>query len=342
MSEKRTEIGEIGEFGLIKKLSEGLTFKRPDTFTGIGDDAAVIKASSDELLVTSDMLTEGIHFDLSYVPLMHLGYKAISVNVSDIAAMNGTPTHVFLNIGLSNRFSVEAVEELYKGINAACNDFNVELAGGDTTASHAGLILSVTCIGTGPKGKIVKRSGAKKGDIICATGDLGAAYLGLQVLEREKAVFKQNPQMQPKLENYQYLVQRQLKPKARMDIIHELNELGVVPTAMMDISDGLASELLHMSKASGVGMKIFEENLPMDGLAYDTAVEFQIDTAACILNGGEDYELLFTIDQKDHAKLEKHRDIHFIGFVQDLELGNVLISKQQNEVALTAQGFKHF
>ena len=344
MTENRTEINDLGEFGLIEKIREwALETKHEDSLLGIGDDAALIASTKGEdIVVSSDMLNEGIHFDLSYMPLMHLGYKSVSVNVSDLAAMNARPSHVFVNIGLSNRFSYEAVEVLYRGIIAACKDYGVELAGGDTTSSASGLIISITAVGkVKPESKTL-RSGAKKGDIICVTGDLGAAYLGLQVLEREKAVFKENPSMQPKLEEYQYLVQRQLKPRARMDIVHEFKELGVTPTSMMDVSDGLASELLHMSKASNVGMKIYEENLPIDGKAYETAVEFLIDSASCILNGGEDYELVFTIDQKDHSKLEKHPDIHFIGYVQEAEKGNIMITKNENIKELKAQGFKHF
>ena len=341
MSEKRTEIGQLGEFGLIDKLALLAPSLSEKTLLGIGDDAAILKVSGD-ILLSTDMLVEGIHFDLSYMPLMHLGYKAVSVNVSDIAAMNGTPHHITVNIGLSNRFSVEAVETLYKGIFSACKDFKIDLVGGDTTASQTGLLISVSIIGSVQPGKVVKRSGAGKGDIICVSGDLGAAYLGLQVLEREKQVFQSNPNMQPDIEKYQYMVQRQLKPVARMDVIHELAEQDIVPTSMIDVSDGLGSELLHISKASGVGVKIYEENLPLDRMVYETAVEFKIDSTACMLNGGEDYELLFTIQQSDYEKLKNHPDIHFIGYVQDQTAGNVLITKSQHEVPITAQGWNHF
>jgi len=287
-------------------------------------------------------LLEGIHFDLSYMPLQHLGYKAVAVNVSDIAAMNGKPEQIIVGLGLSNRFSLEAIDMLYEGIKAACKNYKVDLVGGDTTASASGLVISITVIGRVPKDKTVLRSGAKANDIICVTGDLGAAFIGLQILEREKEVFQTNPQMQPDLEKYEYLVGRQLKPEARMDIIHELAEKNIVPTSMIDVSDGLASELLHLAKNSTIGIKIFEEKIPIDSLTYDTAVEFKIDPTTAALNGGEDYELLFTITPSDFEKLKNHSDIHFIGHMHDNTNQNVMISKIGTVVPIQAQGWKHF
>lgn len=340
--ENRTEISKIGEFGLIERIQQGLEPLNETTLTGIGDDAAVLAASEKQRVITTDMLLEGIHFDLSFIPLQHLGYKAVAVNVSDVAAMNAIPTQITVSIGLSNRFSVEAVDALYEGIKAACKNFKVDLIGGDTTASRSGLVLSVTAIGEVEAGKVVLRSGAKKGDIVCATGDLGGAYVGLQVLEREKQEFLQNPQMQPQLDKYPYIVQRQLRPDARMDIIHELAELGIVPTSMIDVSDGLASELLHICKQSGVGVQVYEENLPIDKLTYDTAVEFNLDPITCVMNGGEDYELLFTIRQDDYEKLKQHPDIHFIGYVTEHVGQAILVTKGGNAVEIKAQGFNHF
>lgn len=341
MAEKRTELTDLGEFGLIDKLAEGIELKNESSVLGIGDDAAVIDRGEEFGLLSTDMLVEGIHFDLSYCPLPHLGYKAIAVNVSDIAAMNGTPEQVTISLALSNRFSVEAIEALFNGMKAASKDYNVDIVGGDTTASQSGLVISISVLGKTAKEKIAYRKGAGSNDILCATGDLGAAFIGLQVLEREKQVFLSNPDLQPQLDKYQYIVQRQLKPAARMDIIYELAELGIVPTSMMDISDGLASEILHLSKHSNVGFALYEDQLPIDKQTYDTAVEFNLDPITAVLNGGEDYELLFTIKQEDHPKLDKHRDIHFIGHAQSLEKGNVLMTKNGNQVALKAQGWNH-
>ena len=342
MADRRSEITELGEFGLIDKISQGFSVRNPSSLRGIGDDAAVIEAGAECMLLSTDMLLEGIHFDLSYVPLQHLGYKAVAVNVSDIAAMNGRPEQITIGLGISNRFSVEAVEVLYQGIRAACENYGVDLVGGDTTSSTSGLVISVSILGRAAKEKIAYRSGAQLNDIVCVTGDLGAAFMGLQVLEREKQVFLINPDMQPDLEKYEYLVGRQLKPDARMDIIHELAELQIIPTSMIDISDGLASEVLHLSSHSGVGIKLFEENIPIDNNAFDTALEFKLDPIVCALNGGEDYELLFTIRQADFEKVKKHPDIHFIGHVQEKEKGNILISKQGTVVPLKAQGWDHF
>ena len=342
MSEKRTEISELGEFGLIEQLAKSVTLKNPSTLKGIGDDAAVLDAGGQVTVVSTDLLVEGIHFDLSYTPLPHLGFKAVAVNVSDIAAMNAIPTQITVSIGLSNRFSVEAVEALYEGIHAACEQYGVDLVGGDTTASRSGLVISVTAIGLAQKEQLSYRSGAKAGDILCVTGDLGAALVGLQILEREKQVYLANPKMKPELEKYTVITGRQLRPDARMDIIHELREMEVVPTSMMDISDGLASEIFHICKASGVGATIYEDKLPIDKQTFDTAIELNLDPVTCILNGGEDYELLFTIDQKDFSKLEKHPDIHFIGHITKADEGKYLVTKSGTVAQLKAQGWKHF
>ena len=340
--EKRTEIKELGEFGLIDRITKDLEIKNSSTRIGVGDDAAAIECGKEYLLLSTDMLNEGIHFDLTYTPLQHLGYKAISINVSDIAAMNGIPQQVVVSIGISNRFSVEAMDLLYEGMKAACDDFKVDLVGGDTASSASGLIISVSVTGKVARDKIALRSKAVKGDIVCVTGDLGAAYIGLQVLEREKQVYLANPDMQPDLEKYPYIAGRQLKPKARTDIIHELAGLKVKPNAMIDISDGLASELHHLAKQSGVGFFIYEDKLPIDKQTYDTAVEFNIDPITCVMNGGEDYELLFTIKQADFEKLKNHPDIHFIGYVTEKEKGINLVTKNKNVYPVKAQGWDHF
>jgi thiamine-monophosphate kinase len=294
------------------------------------------------LLLSTDMLIEGTHFDLMYMPIQHLGYKSIAVNVSDIAAMNGIPQQVVVSLGLSNRFSIEAVEMLYKGIKTACEDYGVDLVGGDTASSSTGLILSVSITGKVVKDKMTMRSRVKKGDILCVTGDLGGAYVGLQVLEREKQVFLANPDMQPDLQKYPYITGRQLRPKARMDIIYDLADIKVVPTGMIDISDGLASELHHLSRQSGVGFVVYEDKLPIDKQTYDTAVELNLNPITCVMNGGEDYELLFTIRQEDHEKLKNHPDILFIGYAAEEEKGLNLVTKHQNVVPIKAQGWDHF
>lgn len=341
MADERTELSKLGEFGLIDRLTDGIELQHKSSVKGIGDDAAVIDQGENYGLLSTDMLVEGVHFDLSYAPLPHLGYKAIAVNASDMAAMNGLPTQIVIALGISNRFSLEAVEALYQGMKAAAKDFKIDLVGGDTTSSNSGLIISVSVYGQVAKDRITYRKGAKANDILCATGDLGAAFIGLQVLEREKQTFLANPNMQPKLDEYTYVVERQLKPIARLDIVHELKELGVIPTSMIDVSDGLASECLHLSKQSQVGFAIYEDQLPIDKMTYDTAVEFKMDPVTAVMNGGEDYELLFTIDQKDHDKLEKHRDIHFIGHAHETTKGNVLVTKKGNLVPITAQGWDH-
>ena len=341
MEDKRTELDELGEFGLIDRISEKFTNSQKSTVVGIGDDAAVI-STDEEIVVSTDILTEGIHFDLSYFPLKHLGYKAVAVNVSDIAAMNAIPTQITISLAISNKFSLQAIDEFYAGVKAACEQYNVDLVGGDTSSSAAGVFISVTAIGTAKKDKIVYRSGAQDKDIVCVTGDLGGAYVGLQVLEREKQVFLANPEMQPKLDEYEYVVGRQLKPDARMDIIHELTDLEIIPTSMIDISDGLASELKHLSRQSKLGVRIFEEQLPIDNQTYETAVEFKLDPITCALNGGEDYELLFTIGQDDYEKLKKHADIHFIGHMEKSDDGPGLVTKSGSWIALQAQGWNHF
>lgn len=342
MSENRSEISSLGEFGFINHLAGKIKLTNPTTLKGIGDDAAVVKAGDQSLLLTTDMLLEGIHFDLRYVPLRHLGYKAIAVNVSDIAAMNGKPTQALVGLGISNRFSLEAVEELYEGMRMACSDYGVDLVGGDTSTSASGLVLSITLTGFADPDQVVYRSGAGNNDIICVTGDLGGAYAGLQILEREKEVFLTNPEAQPDLEKWEYVVGRQLKPNARMDIIHELAELKVLPTSMIDVSDGLASELFHIATASGLGVKIFEDKIPIDHQTYETAIEFKMDPITLALNGGEDYELLFTVRQSDLEKIKNHPDIHLIGHMHAAKGEHVMITKAGHQIALKAQGWTHF
>lgn len=342
MNDKRTEIKEIGEFGLIDRIKTGFTSVQKTTILGIDDDAAIIDAGDKYLLLTTDMLLEGIHFDLSFTPLPHLGYKSVVVNISDIAAMNGIPRQITVNLGLSNRFSAEAVDMIYKGIRSACEAYKVDLVGGDTAASPSGLVLSITAIGDVGKNEVVKRSTARDKEIICVSGDLGGAYMGLQVLEREKQVFLEDPEMQPQLEGYSIIVGRQLKPEARTDIIYDLKDKGVVPTAMIDVSDGLASDLFHICKQSGVGAALYEDKLPIDEQTYQTAGSFKIDPVTCVMNGGEDYELLFTIKPGDFEKLKNHPDIHFIGYVQDKKKGINLVTKAGNVIPLQAQGWDHF
>lgn len=342
MEEKRLEIKTLGEFGLIERIRRNFSIQHPHSVYGIGDDAAVVDTGSDYVLISTDMLVEGIHFDLSYTPIHHLGYKCVAVNVSDIAAMNGKAEQITVNIALSNRFSVEAVDAFYDGIRAACSNYNIDLIGGDTTSSSSGLIVSVTAIGRVAKGQVAYRKGAREGDILCVTGDLGGAFMGLQVLEREKQVFLADPGMQPRLEKYEYIVGRQLKPEARTEIIADLEESGVTPTAMIDISDGLASELLHISKESGKGVRIYEDKVPIDQMTYEAAIEFKLDPITCALNGGEDYELLFAIQKADQEKLKNHPDIHMIGYVHSRASENVMVTKQGSTVPLQAQGWDHF
>jgi thiamine-monophosphate kinase len=337
--ETRTEISSLGEFGLIKRINEGIKISLPDTIRGIGDDAAVIDTGEEYGLLTSDMLLEGVHFDLAFFPLKHLGYKAIAINVSDIAAMNGTPRQVTVNLALSNRFSVEAIDELYDGMKAACKDFNVDLVGGDTSSSRSGLLISVSVFGKVNKEKVTYRNTAKPNDLICVTGDLGGAYLGLQLLEREKQVFLVNPEMQPELDGKDYVVQRQLRPEARMDVVYELAEAGVVPTAMIDVSDGLASDLLHICAQSGVGAVIFEERIPIDEQTYLAASELNIGPITAAMNGGEDYELLFTVSQASYELIKNNPKISFIGYTTANKEEIVLHTKGDSRVPITAQGW---
>lgn len=337
---ERTELNALGEFGLIDRIKSKFTTQNPETITGIGDDAAVIDLGDKYMLISTDMLLEGVHFDLAYAPLRHLGYKAVAVNVSDIAAMNGIAKQITVSIGLSNRISVEAVDEIYEGIRFACEDYKVDLIGGDTSSSRAGLVLSVTVTGLVDKDKIAYRNGAKANDILCVTGDLGAAYFGLQILEREKQEYLANPSMQPDLEEKSYLVGKQLKPEARADIIHELAEAGVVPTSMIDISDGLASEIIHLSTQSGVGALIFEEKLPIEDITMLTASEFNISPITAALNGGEDYQLLFTVKQADFEKIKNVSDITPIGYMtEDKAVELVLTSGAK--ASIKAQGWNH-
>jgi thiamine-monophosphate kinase len=337
--ETRTEISSLGEFGLIQRINKNVKTSLPDTVRGIGDDAAVIDAGEEFGLLTTDMLLEGVHFDLTFFPLKHLGYKAVSANIADIAAMNGIPRQVTVSIALSNRFSVEAVDELYEGIRLACKDFNVDLVGGDTTSSRSGLIISVTVFGKVKKEKIAYRNTAKPNDLLCVTGDLGGAYMGLQLLEREKQVFLANPNMQPELDGKDYVIQRQLRPEARMDVVFELDEAGVIPTSMIDLSDGLASDLLHICAQSGVGAVVFEERLPIDEQTYLVASELNIGAATAALNGGEDYELLFTVPQSAYELIRNNPKITFIGYITDKKGEVELHTKSDSRVPLTAQGW---
>jgi thiamine-monophosphate kinase len=329
----------LGEFGLIDRISNTVTTRNQSTLKGIGDDAAVIELSDKFGLLSTDLLIEGIHFDLSYAPLKHLGYKAIAVNVSDIAAMNGTPKQLTVSLGLSSRFGLEAIDELYEGINLACEAYNVDLVGGDTSASRSGLVISVSVYGEVDKDKITYRSGSGENDIVCITGDLGAAYMGLQVLEREKQEFLANPNMQPQIEDKSFIVGKQLKPEARMDIIHELAEQNVIPTSMIDISDGLASEILHLSKQSGNGFTIFFENIPIENMTLETTSELNISPIVAVINGGEDFELLMTIKQSDFEKIKGMQDITPIGFVNN-EKQNWLVLNSGERTAITAPGWK--
>lgn len=343
MDENRTELDRLGEFGLIDHLTEKFKAKHPSTLLGVGDDAAVISISETEsMLVSTDFLIEGVHFNLMYMPLKHLGFKAVAVNVSDICAMNGVAEQITVSMAVSSKFPVEALEELYEGIRIACETYNVDLIGGDTTASYSGLTLSVTAIGRAETAKISYRSGAKENDLLVASGDLGGAYVGLQVLEREKQVFQANPNIQPDLDGHDYIVQRQLKPEARVDVISFLKELDVVPTSMIDISDGLASEILHLCKASKVGCRLYDDKIPIDAQTSMTALEFNLDPATCALNGGEDYELLFTIAQSDFDKIKGNPHMTVIGHITDVSEGAYLVDKNGSVIELRAQGWDHF
>ncbi len=349
------EISELGEFGLIKHLTEGLKPRNEATKYGVGDDCAVLRYAQNDVLVTTDMLMEGVHFDLTYTDLRSLGYKSAMVNISDVFAMNGTPRQLVVSVALSKRFKVEDMEAFYEGLKAACDKWNVDIVGGDTTSSYTGLAISITCIGECPEGEIVYRNGAKDTDLICVSGDLGAAYMGLQLLEREKSVYYQqvdearkkgNKKALEELSNFQpdfagkeYLLQRQLRPEARGDIIRRLAEQNIRPTAMMDISDGLSSELMHICSQSKCGCRVYEKNIPID---YQTAVmaeELNMNVTTCALNGGEDYELLFTVPIGDHEKIESMEDVKLIGHITKPELGHMLVSRDGNEFELQAQGW---
>ena len=336
----RTELSDLGEFGLIDRIAKSVETNQKSTVKGIGDDAAVIGTGKQKTLISTDLLLEGIHFDLSYVPLKHLGYKAVAVNLSDIYAMNGKPTQITVSLGLSSRFPLEAIDELYTGILLACDKYNVDLVGGDTTSSISGLTISVTAIGEANEENIVYRNGAKETDLICVSGDLGAAYLGLQLLEREKAIFKENPAVQPDLTGHDYVLERQLKPEPRADIVDILELEKVVPTAMIDVSDGLSSDLMHICTQSGVGCRIYIDKLPIDHTSAIAAEELNIDTTVAALNGGEDYELLFTVDLKDYDRLKDNPAIRVIGHITDKGDGYNMVAGEQI-IPLTAQGWKH-
>ncbi|MCB0698950.1 MAG: thiamine-phosphate kinase [Chitinophagales bacterium] len=339
MSEERTEIGELGEFGLINRLTQNNETRIAGTIQSVGDDGAVIDQFGRQSVISTDLLIEDVHFDLMYTPLKHLGYKSVVVNLSDICAMNSTPTHITMSIGVSNRFSVEALDEFYEGVYAACQKYNVDLIGGDTTSSGKGFIISVTAIGEVTPDKYVLRSGAQKGDIICVTGDLGAAYLGLQLLEREKQIYLEHPDVQPDLQKYPYCVGRILKPEARTDIVTWLAEQGITPTSMMDVSDGVSSDVMHLCDSSNKGCILYEKKLPIHDEARELAYEFKIDPTMCALNGGEDYELLFTVSQEDYEKLVLNESISPIGYITEAEEGIKLETKGGNTHNLKAQGW---
>lgn len=340
-STTRTELNELGEFGLIERIASRVHLRHGSSVKGIGDDAAVIDPQGLHQVVTTDMLVEGVHFDLGYVPLKHLGYKAVVVNVSDVYAMNAEPRQVTVSLALSNRFPVEAVDELYEGLLLACKNYGVDLVGGDTCSSPSGLVISITAIGTAQKEDVVFRSGAKDNELLVVSGDLGGAYMGLQVLEREKAVFKETG-AQPDLAGHDYILERQLKPEARRDVVELLKKLDVKPTSMIDVSDGLASEAIHLARSSGLGVRIYDEKLPIDPSTYQTARDFNLDPTTCALNGGEDYELLFTITQADYDRVKGNPSISVIGHMTDKASGYRLVDKQGGEHELTAQGWDAF
>jgi thiamine-monophosphate kinase len=339
---KRTDVNQLGEFGLIDHLTENIALLNSSSIKGIGDDAAIIDAGNHFTLVSTDMLVEGIHFDMAYTPLKHLGYKSVVVNLSDIYAMNGIPEQITVSLALSNRYSVEALEELYSGILLACNLYNVDLVGGDTTSSPKGMVISITAIGRCEKPNVVLRSGAQPGDIICVTGNLGAAYLGLQILEREKAVFSEVKNMQPELDKHEYLISRLLKPEARKDAIIYFEQNNLVPTSMIDVSDGLASELLHICKQSGVGALIEESKVPMHPQMEQQSIDFNIDPITCALHGGEDYELLFTVKSSDFDAIRYMPDVNVIGEILPGTSGVKLVTSGGSYHDITAQGWNHF
>jgi thiamine-monophosphate kinase len=338
---QRTPISELGEFGLIDHLTKNIELNNNTTKYGVGDDCAILEYGDKQTLVSTDLLVENVHFDLSYVPLKHLGYKAVMVNLSDVYSMMGVATQITVSIALSNRFPVEAIEELYEGINLACKLYNIDLVGGDVTSSNHGLVISITVLGEVEKNKAVKRNGAKDGDLLVVSGDLGGAYMGLQVLEREKEVFKVNPNSQPDLSGYDYIMERQLKPEARKDIPKLLKELNVQPTSMIDISDGLSSEVLHICKQSGVGCNIYEEKIPLDPTVISACEEFNLDSTTIALSGGEDYELLFTICASDYEKIKANPSLTVIGHMTDASLGSNLITRAGESITIKAQGWNH-
>lgn len=335
----RTSLADLGEFGLIDRLTKGFEIQNPSTLKGVGDDAAVMDFKNKKTVVSTDLLIEGVHFDLSYVPLKHLGYKSVVVNVSDIYAMNATATQITVSIAVSNRFPLEALEELYAGIRLACEHYKVDLVGGDTTSSTRGLIISVTAIGEAEASDLVYRNGAQPNDLVVLTGDIGGAYMGLQILEREKAVFQVNPNSQPDIEMYSYILERQLKPEARKDIPPLLKQLGVKPTAMMDVSDGLSSEILHICKQSGVGCRLYEDKIPLDPQVISTCEEFNLDSTTIALSGGEDYELLFTIAQADYDKIKGNPNFSVIGYITDKEEGVNLVTRAGQFIPIIARGW---
>ncbi len=340
--EERTEIADLGEFGLIEHLTKNFEIQNVSTVLGVGDDAAVIDHFGKQTVITTDLLLEGIHFDLMYTPLKHLGYKAVMVNLSDIYAMNATPTQITISIGISNRVSLEALNEFYEGVYIACEKHGVDLVGGDTSASQKGFIISVTAIGEVAPDKFVKRSTAQKGDLICVSGDLGAAFLGLTLMEREKKIYLENPKIQPDLEDESYIVGRLLKPEARKEVIEFFEKNDILPTAMMDVSDGLSSELLHLCKQSNLGCRIFEEKIPISDESRRAAYKFGLDPTVCALNGGEDYELIFCMKQEDYDKVTFNEEISVIGYMTDVEEGSKLLTKGGNEFPITAQGWNAF
>jgi thiamine-monophosphate kinase len=341
--EKRTEISSLGEFGTIQHLTKDFDLTNQSSIKGVGDDAALIyRTENDYTVVSTDFLIEGVHFNLMYMPFKHLGYKSVAVNVSDICAMNAVAEQITVSIAVSNRFPLEALEEFYHGVKAACDHFKVDLVGGDTTASRGGMIISVTAIGKVQKNKVSYRSGANANDILIVTGDLGGAYMGLQVLERERNVFESNPNIQPDLDGKDYIIQRQLKAEARTDVIDLLAKLDVVPSSMIDVSDGLASEVLHLCEASNKGVRLYNNRIPIDSLTSTTAIDFNLDPATCALNGGEDYELLFTINQADFDKVKGNPHFTMIGFITEANEGKYLVDANDSMVELKAQGWNHF
>lgn len=341
-NQERTQLSDLGEFGLIDHLTKNFKIKQSSTVKSIGDDAAVLDFKQNKIVVSTDLLVESVHFDLSYMPLKHLGYKAVVVNLSDVYAMNANATQVTVSIAVSNRFPLEALEALYAGIETAARIYNVDVVGGDTTSSNTGLLISVTAIGEVEGDEEVYRAGAKPNDLLVVTGDLGAAYMGLQVLEREKEVYKVNPNNQPDLEPYTYIVERQLKPEARKDIIKLLKDLEVKPTAMIDISDGLSSEILHICKQSNVGCDLYENKIPLDPQVISVCEEFNIDSTTVALNGGEDYELLFTISQDDYPKIKANPNLTVLGYMREKEAGVHLVTRGETKIELKAQGWKNF